>query len=207
MEDLSIVDSYKITDGSIMLLPEKCPKIKSLNLNNCKTITPKCLIHALQHNVIESLSIKNFRISNEDLENITLTCPNLKNLDIEFCYELTDIDCLKRSYNLESLNFSCCFNINNGFLEVFCYCTELKEISVCLPDYITDDIVKSIGENCKNLEYIDINSHNVTFNGLESLVNCKKLKIIDIRLCSTTIKYQDVIDIRKLLPDVEILND
>lgn len=106
MRELCIADS-NITDDELRALVRQCPNLVSLNVSNCRNLTPEGLkvIAGLLH--LHTLFASETSMNRAALDYIATFCP-LQVLDISHCQNVFTelLDCIPRCIHLQSLNIS-----------------------------------------------------------------------------------------------------
>lgn len=177
-----------------------------LDINVTTRLTPRCLTNIIcKHcSLLKRLDLRNQdQLCDEEILAIAKACPLLYDLTLSFCGEaakaakifakhclnlhylsmegcnVTD-DCLKNFANLplKGLNVSHCMHISDeGMKSITSKCCNLKEINFDGVQWITDDAVFAIVQNCyQKLEKLWLDGDNLTDAGVKSIAKCKNLK-------------------------------
>lgn len=111
----------------------------------------------LQNNVVISIDIDS-SLKDDNFISIISNSPNVINLNLENCYELTDksiFEISKKCPNLKSLNISGCKKItNDSIVQIIRYCPLLENLN--LSNITIDNGFIPFIKNCKNLTSLSI---------------------------------------------------
>ncbi|XP_077293273.1 F box and leucine-rich-repeat gene 4 isoform X2 [Arctopsyche grandis] len=136
-------------------------------------------------------------------------CPDLISIDLWKNYSLTPtgIKALAKCTKLEEVDFGWCLQAavsGDWVVELAKSCPNLKKIFMGALRTISDRDLRPISKLCPNLEQLDIFGSAITADVCELLLmNCKKLRLIDINFCEQIPEFQVVVW-RQLYPSVTI---
>lgn len=100
--------------------------------------------------------------------------------------------CLEKMHGLEVLNLGACAggwsteNIDKVLVNGIAKMRNLKSLCLCFD--CTDNIVTILGDNCVNLQTLDVtSSRSVTDRSIPSLLKCRKLHVLQLHRTSVTV--------------------
>ena len=123
-------------------------------------------------------------ITDSWLHNIVQKCPNLRQLVLEGCYEVTDkgLEFVAKScQQLQSLDVFSCQITDNGLNFVSERCTQLKSLILSCSYDVTDKGLEFVAKNCPHLlELVIGEADKVTNKGLKSVAKLTQLRSLTL---------------------------
>jgi hypothetical protein len=160
--------------------------LKGLSFEEEKDIN-RIPIKAFPNN-LQYLSMKNWNLHDEHLEQIAQQCPHLQRLDLSWCINITDEGIkavAQQCPHLHSLDLESCDNITDkGFEELAQRCPHLQSLNLFSCN-ITNKGLKALAQWCPNLESLNLGCcKEITNEGLKELVvKCPHLKSLNLNNC------------------------
>lgn len=154
-----------LTDADLKFFATSCPYLKSLNLSFCHDITDESLITIAQY------------------------CPELEDLTLQGLERITDksIDALNSSNRkLTNLNVSGCVKLTEGPICALIKLSgrKLQSIDVCGISDELEPVLSALKEHCPNLTSLYVNGQSVTDDLIISILEaCKNLSQINLYSC------------------------
>ncbi|RHZ78645.1 hypothetical protein Glove_158g102 [Diversispora epigaea] len=143
-----ILNDIKLTDFTIYTLVGSYPDLRKLNLSNCDKVTDigirqiaRC--HNLEHLALNSLKFLN----DETIYIIVQSCPNIRYLNLEFCYVIdTAVEAIAQSCrNMEYFNLYRSESItDSSIFKIVKKCSYIQELELGFCGSITDTTIKDI---------------------------------------------------------------
>lgn len=162
LEELTLTGSEKLTDAGVREAAPFLKGLKKLNLSSCK-ITGECFQALAAH------------------------CPNLKEVDFNWCRNLTDENlallgpALK---NVEKMNLSSCLIGGNSFLTLTEFWGNLRTLNLSGCVNINDTALEDLSIGANKLTQLDISYTLVTGSSFQSLIDaCPDLKKVQTFNC------------------------
>lgn len=220
LETLIIDDGYKISADSLVNIIESSPLLKNININSevignfdivlealskhCplleKIVISSCFTHYGWDIFVRGCTrlinveiVKSIRLTDQNIEQLSLHCPKLIKLRITNTSLLTDIALrsLSKCKKLNTIILRDAFLITDvGIYELVSNCTKLTKIDIEHCQHVTPQVCETIAVHCKLLEYIRIIKGSIfDYHGnmpIESyrilLNNCVMLNRVDMHI-------------------------
>jgi hypothetical protein len=145
-----VLNSSLISDDTIILIAECCPKMIHLNLGGCRRITDAGMIQVAQYcRDLEELNLTFCRtITDKSMEKIGEYCKKLTSLDINECQSISSI----------------------GIKSLAVKCLTLEKLDLTYNRHVDFSTVESVINSCQRLQLIDVYSCvNVSKEGVKRL--------------------------------------
>ncbi|XP_060585756.1 uncharacterized protein LOC132741569 [Ruditapes philippinarum] len=205
------ISAVKVTDVSLRNLVSRCTNLHKVKLSRCLHVTDtgihtlltsgQPLAH-LDLTDVSHLKGKCFKTLQSDLD-------SLKHLVLTNCYKVDDgsfSNLIGHSRHLEELYINNCRSLSGSSLREVCHkCSQLhilhaagtkfdtealenlkklpalKELNLSLCHMVTDSVLVSLSDHCKQLRYLDLcGCHAVTDIGILSLARLSQLASINV---------------------------
>ena len=124
LEEANLADCSFLTSYSIKSLSELCPKLKYLNLSFCCSLKEDFAEYLVQGcPFIHTLDISfcGMAISDKSITTLAQGLPNLKNLNVKGCVQLTDLaieNLASHALKLETITYTQCQKITPGIADM-----------------------------------------------------------------------------------------
>ena len=182
--NLSFLD---ISLSEISSLSKTLPNLEDLDISRCHNITETGFISLL--NIVgarlRKLKMLNFRISLSEISSLTTTLPNLEDLDISECYDITET------------GFISLLNIVGAHLRKL----DMSRLEISLSE------ISSLTTTLPNLEDLDISEcHNITDTGFVSLLNIVGAPLRKLNMNRLEISLSEISSLSTTLPNLEELD-
>jgi len=208
LKKIDISYCAKINDVGIKTLTDNCPDLEELRAACCTNLTNEGLEHLSKCKNFSAVDLSFcFKVTQEGLKSFS-GCHNLKEISLEGCYDINDegLEILSSGCpDLLTINLNNCFNLQDKGIETLT--TNCKKIQILKLNYcgqLTDNIFPFVA-GCVDLIRLEMNNLSyITNQGLENIVQLKKLKYLDFSFCSG-IGDHGLSNIAKL-PILEVLN-
>ncbi|GBC33361.2 F-box/LRR-repeat protein 20 isoform X1 [Rhizophagus irregularis DAOM 181602=DAOM 197198] len=234
LRSLKIIHYSRLSDNKILCVLRSYPNITSLNFEQSESITYRnCLIlsqlrisqylfcgnitNNFVYKIVEAYSklvllciggLKWYKlISDQTIDVIAHSCPNLRHLSLKCCHNITDISVnrlLQHIHNLEYLELDQCrFITDSSICNTANSCPKLKHLDIDTSD-ASDTTICNIIYSCKNLRYLDIRCCRLATDIVidEIVQHCSSLEFLGIQ--STNVS-KDALS--KLNPKIKINRD
>jgi hypothetical protein len=122
-----------ITDAAMASLCNRCPLLKCIGLNSCDELTDAAVLAVAERLPgITFIDLAGIAVSSSAVETLVRKCPDIQNIQLELCRNVSDVTLLKiaeHSSKLEYLNVSRCGKITEaGLAKVASKCSRLKSV-------------------------------------------------------------------------------
>ena len=231
------VNNCKITNVFIESLLLHCPNLRSFSMNNITSKAFSSIFNVLRHSKVRELDISKLNVNNDEknqiidlcrtIQLVSLKCshsvwlhdevltnmlsgqPNLQQLDVAECYNLTDAaitEIIPLCPNIKSINLSNCWEITDKAVEMISQqCRNLEEIIIDGCTSLTDDSLSALAKNNSahliNISFKDCES--MTSSGICALLSrCKLLQKINL----SSLSYEQTNLVEQLGNGVRELN-
>eukprot|EP01110_Echinostelium_bisporum_P013205 TRINITY_DN859_c2_g1_i1.p1 TRINITY_DN859_c2_g1~~TRINITY_DN859_c2_g1_i1.p1 ORF type:complete len:468 (-),score=207.32 TRINITY_DN859_c2_g1_i1:394-1797(-) len=202
---ISLKNCKMITDTGIEELINDCPQLTDLNLSTCSKLTKMSVQLALQSlHSLATLNLSHYKslhpiqfphfpyrimptmltfdlshtdITDEDLFNLAVFCPNIKNLRINGCTEITDLaisNLANKSIKLVSIEASRDLNTNNLMKITI---SSITQLATQCPDLVRMNLSYSSKNNITKRSLLELNDWRmqskqklITFNLNDDMV-------------------------------------
>jgi len=166
----------------VTTIARSCPKLRMLNLADCKKVTDACIIEVAQN--CKQLAYLNLnqcaKISSAAIEELALAAPPLRSLHlcrplVEAQEPLLDASIAKliaASPKLSALRLRSCTKVSDLAVEQIARnCPGMKALDLSWCGRITDYSMSMLGENCRQLRSLAVNGcRQLTDQSLKSLL-------------------------------------
>lgn len=161
LEELHLNSCPNIQDKDLAKLAD-CKALRRLYLDMCSKITDVGVTSVVEGCQLEVLSLCANRVSDASLKEIATHCPELRQLELSFCYLVS----------------------TNGVLQVANSCRKITHMNLCLVDMIADKAIETLAENC-NLKELNLRGcTHITDRSLEALAqHCRELEVLHLLGC------------------------
>lgn len=181
-----------VTNNSLQNLAQKTHQLTHLDLNHCSQITGEGVEGS--ENSLSNLTYLNLSfcpITDKGLSALLRCAPQVKNLDLIFCKQLTNI-CLAQELSklsLEKLNVSCCAVEDSFFTSPFPSLKTLRVASCKITDYAFFHLFS----NLPHLQCLDIGGctqlTSLSISKAASLPQLEKLNISFTKISSRCLQH------------------
>ncbi|KAJ3680384.1 hypothetical protein LUZ60_016662 [Juncus effusus] len=208
LEELSLSSCTKITDSGICALSDGPKHIKTLDLSKCTNIGDTCIVKIVNSSRESLVCLKLLdcsKIGDATIFALSENCPNLENLVIGGCREITDLSLQALantcSESLRCLRMDWCVKITDfGLISIISKCKNLIALDIGSCDKVTDATFRELA----NIEFMSklrvLRASNVSFtvNGVHIISEfCREIEYIDVRSCPNVSRFvYDTADIR-----------
>lgn len=152
--------SSHLNSKAVLTLASHCPGLKLLHISYCEAVD------ALAELFQKCKQLENINISN---------CP----LTDQHLMHLSKLSNLKHIY-LNSVNMS-----SNAAKEIAKNCTQLQTMSLCFNDCVDDDCIATVARYARNLKVLKCIRCSITDQGLTAIgQNCHNLQKLDVSFCN-----------------------
>ncbi|UZO16138.1 uncharacterized protein OCT59_007528 [Rhizophagus irregularis] len=200
LRSLKIIHYSRLSDNKILCVLRSYPNITSLNFEQIEAYSKLVLL------CIGGLKWYKL-ISDQTIDVIAHSCPNLRHLSLKCCHNITDISVnrlLQHIHNLEYLELDQCrFITDSSICNTANSCPKLKHLDIDTSD-ASDTTICNIIYSCKNLRYLDIRCCRLATDIVidEIVQHCSSLEFLGIQ--STNVS-KDALS--KLNPKIKINRD
>ncbi|CAG8618369.1 15904_t:CDS:2 [Funneliformis mosseae] len=157
---------------------------------------------------LKHLGISGYRnyVTDSIVHDITRSHPNLQSIDIRSCSRLIDttIHTLTDSYsNLKSLKLAHCDEISDIAIRKIAQFHCLEHLNLYGMSALTDKSMRIIARSCPNIQYLNLQSCNVTDGVIEEIaLSCHNLKHLDLYGVQHIISDLSISKIAKMCPNI-----
>lgn len=191
-EYLNLMGNCQITGRAVAQLASSCPKLRTLNLEECSAVTDEALKALADHcKALEAASFKcNANITGHAVAELARGCVNLRILNLHYCSSVTDIALKalgKHCRGLEQLNLRWNTHISgHAVAQLACGCPKLRFLDVGGCPAVTDEALQALAAHCANLEEASFMfDGNISAEAVAQLASgCPKLRRLDLGGCS-----------------------
>ncbi|XP_023332838.1 F-box/LRR-repeat protein 14 isoform X4 [Eurytemora carolleeae] len=183
---LNIVDT-NITGENLSEYKGTLPCLENLNMRYCKQLTNKGLLQILQlcGSTLRSLDISVKNITGENLSEYKGTLPCLENLNMSYCYQLTD----------------------KGLLQILQFCGSTLRSLNLIETEITGENLSKYNGILPCLEILNMSyCTQLTNKGLLQILQLCGSTLRSLNLIETEITGENLSEYKGALPCLEILN-
>lgn len=176
----------RLTSSAFFTMLKNCPELSSLEMEKAGMGEQAFAISNVYHPGIRALALgSNKTLSNECLEKISLSCPNLELLDISDCPGITRKgigEIVRNCTNVRHLQMSGCGAIKSLGIDTKLQKLERLQAS---GSGLNDEGLIVIAKKCPALMYLDVMScSGVTSKGVKEVVyRCQRLREINLHWC------------------------
>ncbi|GMH03608.1 hypothetical protein Nepgr_005447 [Nepenthes gracilis] len=176
----------RLSDSTFFTLIKNCPSLNSLEMEKTDMGKQEFTVNNVNNPKIRALYLaSNKTLSNECLEKIATTCPNLELLDVSYCSAISRKgigEIVRNCRSLRHIQISGCGQIKNLGMEADLHKLEVLQAS---GSGLNDEGLMMIGKKCSGLMYLDVMCCNgVSSRGVKEVVrNCTKLREINLNWC------------------------
>jgi len=210
---LNVSNNGGLTDHSITKIAKKCDKLQFLDIGFSGDITDKSFCEITRScNRLKHLGISSswIHVTDSIIYEIARSLPNLQSLDISSCSRLTDtaIHTLTDSYpNLKSLKLAHCDGISDIAIRKIAQFHCLEHLNLYGMSALTDKSMRIIARSCPNIQYLNLQSCNVTDGAIEEIaLSCHNLKHLDLYGVRQIISNLSISKIAKMCPNIIYLD-
>ncbi|KAL8560655.1 hypothetical protein ACOMHN_052671 [Nucella lapillus] len=159
----------QMVDYGVEQVAEKCPNLRELHLNTCRSLTSNCLYALIR---VLRLNKMNW-ITDEVISAIADGCSRLREVALEACaYSVSKVG-LKHLLGLKELatvNLSYIEQVDDEFVQQLASRGVLQSLSLRLCYKVTQQAVRIVLTLCPNLRLLDLSGcMNITVQALEPL--------------------------------------
>jgi F-box/leucine-rich repeat protein 2/20 len=184
------VGSDTISDGVLIWLLKRYNHITSLLCRRCRFSEEGLIINLIQNlKFLTSLEVKTSgRISDMFMENLAFSELNIKKLDLDSCFSVSDEGfdkCIRRFRHLRYLSLEGISDVTNVSLFLLSQmCPDLEHINLTMWD-VNDTGIEALSCGCRNLSYMNLSMcKNITDESLRSIGRyCALLRVINLNSC------------------------
>jgi F-box/leucine-rich repeat protein 14 len=192
LEYLGLQDCQRLTDESLRYIAAGLPKLKTINLSFCVSITDSGLRHLAKMSSLRELNLRacdNVTDSglahlSEGLSGSGGSC--LTSLDVSFCDKIGDValnHVAQGLFRLKTLSLSACRISDDGLAQIASSLPELEVLHIGQCNKVTDKGLLRIAENLKQLRAIDLyGCTRVSPAGLDRLLRLPRLQVLNLGL-------------------------
>lgn len=179
LQALNLRWCYNIEEETFFFLAERLPHLTSIDLQDCPLTRPGLRAIASHCRGLLDINLKEqVCVDDEEIIFLAQNCPNLRKINVEFCYGLTDaaITALARP-SLREINFSRCSMITrNSLLALAENCPDLTSID--LTGFFADADILNLADHCPRLITLKLWGKN-NKRILDLLRRCPNLQHMD----------------------------
>lgn len=155
----------------ILRITKGCKKLKTLNLNLCKNVSPLSLEQLKNLMWLEDLDLGSTNVDGSVIQCIVEKCQQLKTLELDNCKDIPTIALqeLGNWKNLENLSLGATKNVNDCvIISLAKSCKNLKALFICpqIRSSVTDRSIKTLVTKCQFLEDLRIYQTNISLDTL-----------------------------------------
>ncbi|GAB4850045.1 hypothetical protein Ancab_029343 [Ancistrocladus abbreviatus] len=176
----------KLSDSTFFTLVKNCPSLNSLEMEKTDLGKQEFAVNNVNNPQIRVLNLaSNKTLSNECLEKIASTCPNLETLDLSSCLAISRKgigEIVRNCHGLMQIHMSGCTQIKHLGLDADLPKLQVLRVS---GSGLNDEGLVTVGKRCHELLYLDLMYCNaVTSRGVKEVIkNCIKLREINLNFC------------------------
>ncbi|XP_010520186.1 PREDICTED: F-box/LRR-repeat protein 3-like [Tarenaya hassleriana] len=190
LKELSLSKCNGVTDEALSLVVQSNRELRRLNITCCRKITYESLdaITGLCSSLVSLRMESCSSVPKEAFGLIGQRCPYLEELDVtDNEVDNEGLKAIGQCSRLSSLKLGICCNIDDTGLEfITSGCRMLKELDLYRCLGITDKGIEAISSSCHGLEMVNMAyNERITDGSLISLSRCPRLKVVEVRGCST----------------------
>ncbi|KAH9621258.1 hypothetical protein KSS87_004369 [Heliosperma pusillum] len=176
----------KVTSSGLFTVLKNCSMLNSLEMEKTNVGTEDFAVNDAKNPHIRALCLNaNKTLSNECLEKVSLSCPNLELIDVSDCPGITRKgvgEVVRRCTSLKHLQMS-----GSGALKTLGIDLKLPNLEVIQASGsgLNDDGLITIARKCPGLVNLDImGCSGVTCKGVKEIIlNCRRLREINLSWC------------------------
>jgi len=177
-----------ITNVGLEAILTGLPLLHTLDVSTCSNTIANAFFDK-KNSSLKKLDMFCTRISNEQLELLSTSLPNLTSLAItnnRLLNRFGIYELVKNCPLLKILDFSGCQGVDDNCLSsISTYCNQLNSLSVMCCQQITDLGVKQLVTGCRKLHTLNLaNCSSITNDAVKILRQMPNLRRLDVYLCS-----------------------
>ena len=192
------------------VLSEGCPKLRSIDLSNCRKIDSVGVVSLLDNTQLEEIILSYCKSLNNDLYKDPFLFSNLRKINLQRCTTITDVGYRHldgHTLGIEYLILSDCSFLTDASLDIICRsCPNLKTLSVSFVCGLTEKSAEYIS-TLVDLETLDVSfcGNLMTNTALEQIGKSMQLKRLGVRGCFK-ISQQAMLDYLTTATSLNCLN-
>lgn len=164
LREINLSSCRVVSDATLKLISQNCPRLQNLNLKLC------------------------FRISDNGLYFLSKGCPDLEILTLRYCVNVTDLGLINLGDGCKKLSivsFRNCVQLSDEGVQALSKSGSLTRVSFSKCIRLTDTSLQSLAEYCPKLEYAHFAfCSEITNSGVFYLANrCRDLRNVDLSMC------------------------
>ncbi|PKB95801.1 RNI-like protein, partial [Rhizophagus irregularis] len=163
LQSIDIRSSSRLTDTAIYTLTDSCPNLRSLKLEYCDGINDIAIRKIAHCRYLEHLELYSIKaLSDKSMCIIARSCPDIQYLNLQFC-NITDkaVEEIALScHNLKHLDLFGALHISDSSIsKIAKMCPNIIYLDLGYADLIFDRILKTIAEYLHSLEYLGLKGY------------------------------------------------
>lgn len=187
LEELTLQDCHRVTDDSLRSISKGLPKLKSINLSFCPSVTDTGLKSFAGMTSLETMVLRSCdNITDIGLAYLTEHGLNVRHMDVSFCPNVTDVGLRNIALGmtkLTQLNLSNCPITDRGVLKLIENVKGLRQLLLGQCKDLSDKSIKAVIEHLNDLESIDLyGCAKVSSSLIEELSKKPKMKSLKTTL-------------------------
>ena len=160
LQSIDIRSSSRLTDTAIYTLTDSCPNLRSLKLEYCDGINDIAIRKIAHCRYLEHLELYSIKaLSDKSMCIIARSCPDIQYLNLQFC-NITDkaVEEIALScHNLKHLDLFGALHISDSSIsKIAKMCPNIIYLDLEYADFIFDRTLKTIAEYLHSLEYLGL---------------------------------------------------